>query len=121
MAATEDFGRWCPVPEMLHDVDAIGARDLLADCFYHAQHQTFTRMKQKMGTTWDEESVRKSVNGAIRSALTQVGGSWDEPTRADLMAAAQVLARRARSWGTPDDIIVAHQAEFGSVLERLKD
>jgi hypothetical protein len=37
------------------------------------------------------------------------------------MAAVQVLARRARSWGTPDDIIVTHQAEYGRVLERLND
>ncbi|HAL31213.1 MAG TPA: hypothetical protein DCP20_10980 [Coriobacteriia bacterium] len=121
MATNDDFGRWCPVPTMLRDVDGVRARDLLADCFYHAQHQTFTRMKQKMGTTWDEESVRKSVNGAIRTTLAQVGGSWDSPTRDDLLAAAQVLARRARSWGTPDDIIVAHQAEYGRVLERLND
>lgn len=121
MAEIDDFGRWRPVPSMLLNVDTVRARDLLADCFYHAQQQTFTRVKQKMGTTWDEESVRRSVKGAIRAALAQVGGSWDEPTREDLMAAAQVLARRARSWGTPDDLIEAHQAEFGRVLERLKE
>ncbi|MHB1476527.1 MAG: hypothetical protein ACYCXD_03005 [Coriobacteriia bacterium] len=121
MAATEDFGQWSPSPAELRDVDGARARDLLTECFYHAQYQTFARMKQKMGTPWDESAVRRSVSGAIRIALKEVGGSWEQPRRADLMDAAEVLARRARSWGTPADIIVTHQSEFAVVLERMNE
>lgn len=121
MASEEGFGHWCVRPEQLHDIDGVRARDLMMDCFYSAQHETFSRAKRKLGTSWDEAAVRASVSGAIRTALREVGGRWEQPRRADLMAAAEVLARRARSWGTPDDIIAAHQAEFALVLECMDE
>ena len=121
MAAAEDFGQWSASPADLRDVDGPRAKDLLTECFYHARYQTFARIKQRLGTPWDEDAVRKSVSGAIRTALKEVGGDWERPCRADLMDATEALARRARSWGMPADIIVTHQAEFATVLERMDE
>lgn len=119
--ATDEFGHWRPPLADLHAVSGTRARDLLAECFYCAQHQTFVRIKQRMGTSWDEEAVRKSVSGAIRATLGEVGGTWDNPGKADLGAAAETLARRAKSWGTPDDIIASHKAQFMRVLDAMEE
>lgn len=115
------FGHWCPSTEDIVDIDTVGARDLMIECFYQAQHATFERMKMRMGTSWDEASVRKSVTGAIRTALNQVGADWDAPTRSELVDAVEVLAKRAKSWGTPEDIIDHHRVEIEKVLQRLRD
>lgn len=114
------FGHWCISDEDARDLDCVGARDLMIECFYQAQHATFIRMKQSLGVSWDEDSVRRSVKGAIRTALSKVGADWDCPTKAQLQEAAEVLAKRAGSWGTPPDIIDHHREEIDKVLSLLK-
>lgn len=119
--ATDEFGHWRPPLADLHTVSGTRARDLLAECFYCAQQQTFVRIKQRMGTSWDEDAVRKSVSGAIRATLGEVGGAWDDPGKADLIAAVEIFARRAKSWGTPEDIIASHKAQFMRVLDAMEE
>lgn len=118
---TDEFGHWRPAVMDLVAVDGVRARMLLEECFYCAQHQTFERMKQRMGASWDEGAVRKSVSGAIRATLNEVGGSWDDPDKTDLVATVEILARRAKSWGTPGDIIASHKAQFAKVLDAMEE
>ncbi len=120
MPGTE-YTRWCVPPGDLVDVTPEKARDLIIECFYRAQHEMFERTKQRMGTRWDEEAVRKSVSGAVRSAFSQAGGDFDAPSRLDFEQVLQVLGAKARSWGTPLDIIQHHQREIERVLSRLRD
>lgn len=121
MSVTSEFGYWCVSPARLVGVDALKARDIMLDCFYAAQHETFKRAKQNMGTGWDEDAVRKSVAGAIRLAFDHVGADWDAPTKRDLEAVMDVLAKKASSWGTPQDIIEHHHKEMQRVLRWIEN
>lgn len=111
--------RWCVTSAELVGIDEVKARDLLVECFYCAQHQTFQRAKEQIGLSWDERSVRRSVNGAVRVAFRRVGAEWDSPTRPGLEAVLQELADKSSTWGTPEEVIDHHRKEMGKVLNRL--
>lgn len=105
----------------LKPMSAEEARDLVLECFYRAQHETFERQKQRLGVDWSESSVRRSVSGTVRAAFGRVGGDFDHPTRVALERAVECLATKARSWGTPPDIIEHHAGEIRSVLAYVRD
>jgi len=111
---------WKLPESQLVDLTPEKARDLVVECFYYAQHETFLRTKQKLGVTrLDETSLRASIVGAVRLAFDEIGGDYDHPTVASLRSAIAVLARKAESWGTPMDIIQHHARQIGRVLSRM--
>jgi hypothetical protein len=96
------------------------ARDLVVECFFFAQRETFTRARQKLGATHiDDTSLRANVVGAVRLAFKESGGDYDHPTVASLANAIAVLGRKAESWGTPQDIIQHHANQIGAMLQRM--
>lgn len=119
MATPDQFGRWDARVVRIGRGDLVGARDALVECLYQAQHETFMHQKERLGVPSDESSVRQSIVGAVRAALSRVGGSYEAPTRAHLRAALDVLAVKARTWGTPPDIIEYHRSEMIKVLDSL--
>jgi len=112
---------WKLPESQIVDLTPEKARDLMVECFYYAQHETFLRTKQKLGVTrLDEASLRASIVGAVRLAFDETGGDYDHPTAATLRTAITVLARKAESWGTPMDIIQHHASQIGRVLSRME-
>jgi hypothetical protein len=96
------------------------ARDLIVECFFQAQHETFARAKQKVGSqAFDEPSIRSAVVGAVRVAIKEVGGDFDRPTADILAKMVEVLARKAEAWGTPPDVIAHHRVQVGKLLVAL--
>lgn len=114
---SDDLKRWCAPATGARD--PLAARDLLVECFRHAQAETFARQRERLGVAADEEAVDMSIRGAVRAALSSVGGDFDHPTKEHLAGAVEVLARKARTWGTPDDIVDHHLTEMRKVIERL--
>lgn len=111
---------WNLPESQLVDLTPEKARDLVVECFYYAQHETFSRTKQRLGMTHlDNASLRASLVGAVRLAFDETGGDYDQPTTASLGRAIAVLARKAESWGTPMDIIRHHAEQIGRVLDRM--
>lgn len=110
----------CPTSR-LRNLDATKARDLVVECFYQAQSETFQAQKERMGMSTDEEAVRKTVLGAVRAAFAKAGGDFDYPTRESLSRAVDALALSAASWGTPREIIEHHKAQIATVLDHLPE
>lgn len=115
----KSFGKWMANDYELMDLDPKKARDLMVECFYRAQHYTFQQQRQSLGVNTSDEFVRRSVVGAIRTAMREAGGDYDMPDRATLEAAVEILARRAATWGTPEDVIDHHRKQYSRVLARL--
>lgn len=109
------------VPECeFRSVTTARARDLIVECFFQAQHETFERAKQRVGSrAFDEQAIRSAVVAAVRVAIKEVGGDFDRPTPASLLQMVEVLARKAESWGTPADVIAHHRAQVGRLLVAL--
>lgn len=117
-SSKNDFGTWHASSAARLDVDPIVARDTLVECFLKAQKETFERTKNNLGVATDDEALRKSARGAVRTAMRGVGGDYDEPTIDDLHDAMEVLGSKARAWGTPEDVINRHMSEMNKVLVR---
>lgn len=95
-------------------------RDLIVECFFQAQHETFERAKQRVGSAdTDAKSIRAAVLGAVRVAFKESGGDFERPTAVSLGRMVQVLARKAGAWGTPDEIVAHHRAQIGRMLAAL--
>lgn len=105
----------------LRDLDPIRARDLVVDCFYHAQGETFRHQKERMGVPADKDSLRRTVIGAVRAAFDKTGGDFEHPTAESLRRAVQALGASAASWGTPKEIIEHHQSQIEEMLARLPE
>jgi hypothetical protein len=123
MIAIMTFHRWkLPASPLRDDLTPQAARDLIIECFYQAQCETFARAKEKLtGTSQAPGDVRTSVIGAVRLAFKECGGDFDRPTKRSLGQTVEVLGRKAQSWGTPGDIIEHHAAQIRLLLEQVVD
>lgn len=96
------------------------ARDLIVECFYQAQHETFERAKHRVSKApADAESIRKAVIAAVRVAFKEVGGDFEKPTPSMLAKVVEVLAAKSDAWGTPEDVIAHHRAQIERILIAL--
>jgi hypothetical protein len=111
---------WTIPDNALVDLTPLRARELLVECFFQAQRETFARTRQKLGSSRiDDTTLRADIVGAVRLAFKETGGDFEHPDAASLASAVGVLARKAGSWGTPQDIIEHHGASIQKMLQRL--
>ena len=113
--------RWS-LPEGLtaSEVTPLRVRDLIIECFFSAQHETFERSRKQVGAArLDEASLRASVVTGVRLAFKESGGDYDAPTARSLGEVVQVLARKSEAWGTPPDVIQHHAGQISKLLSLL--
>ncbi len=110
---------WCIQDSDLEGVEPSAARDILIECFFEAQKETFARVKKDLGSRAEVEDVRRSVEQAVKLTFKEAGHDFANPTRRALEDVVQILARKAGSWGTPDDIIDHHMIEIQRLLDAL--
>ncbi len=115
-----EFARWECKDSDLKDMTPLKARDLITQCFFEAQRETFARAKKSLGKEVSEPEILKSVKNAVRVTIDESGGNFDSPSKEDLIKAVQALARKAASWGTPADIIEHHKGQIMKILGSLK-
>ena len=120
MADQDQFRRWSLKESDLDDLSPLKARDLIIKCFFEAQKETFARAKQDLGIAKDEE-LMTSVVGSVRLAFRGVEEDFDNPTKKSLLKVVGSLARKAASWGTPQDIINYHKSQIEKIIGLLAD
>ncbi len=110
--------RWSLLESQLVDLTPEKARDLVVECFFQAQHETFARAKKALGARGlDEASLRADVVTAIRLVFEEVGGEYDRPAPESLVAVVQALMRKAEAWGTPPEIVEHHARQLRRMLQ----
>lgn len=108
-----------PAPDAF-PLTALRARDLIVDCFFHAQRETFLRTKQRLGSErLDDDSIRADLTGVVRIAFTSTGGDFDAPTPESLRRVLTFLGRNAAAWGTPPEIVAHHSRQIRSLIDQL--
>jgi hypothetical protein len=95
------------------------ARDLIVECFFQAQRETMERTRTAAGLESDLDAIRAEAESAVREALARTGGDFDNPDRASLERALESLLARARSMGTPTDIMRHHEQQIAMMLGGL--
>ena len=117
------FKKWCINENDLEGINPVKARDLIVECFFEAQKETFKRVsektKNKSGRSTRDEDVLKTVTAAIKLAFKDVEGDFENPTKESLTKVVEYLAKRAGTWGTPEDIINHHKGQIQKVLSYL--
>lgn len=112
-------GKWFVDECELDGMSCTRAREMLAECFFHAQKESIARGKKALGFATTDEDIRGSVCTSLRMAFSELGADYDNPDRVSLIKAAGVLARKASAWGTPKDIIEHHKAQMEKIFQRL--
>ncbi len=121
MKENKRFKRWSVKESDLADLTPSKARDLLIDCFYNAQKETFLRARKQLGVVSSDEDIYASVVAGVRKAFSEVNGDFEKPEKEKLAKVLEALVKKAISWGTPEEIIEHHKSELKKVLDKLKE
>ncbi len=114
-----EYVRWKCKDEDLVDMTPSKARDLIIQCFFDAQKETFARAKKGLSREVSDPSLRRYINGIVELTFVDVNGHFENPSREDLGKVVENLATRASLWGTPNDVIEYHKGEISKVLGSL--
>ncbi len=114
------FKRWFVSERDLPYLDPVKARDVIIRCFYSAQKETFARVKEKVNQAASDQEIKHTITAAVKSVFTTVGEDFDNPSPEGLVKVVSILASKAKSWGTPDDIIEHHKEQIKKVLDALQ-
>lgn len=113
--------RWFLSHKDLLGLTPLKARDLIIKCFFTAQKETFEKSRRKKGFSTTDKDIKATVVAAVKSVLVHIGADFDNPSEESLARVVEVLAAKAKSWGTPQDIIDHHKAQIKRVLEVLRN
>ena len=110
---------WVVDRRSLVNLDSVKARDIMVECFVHAQSEAIVRAKTRMGVATDEPKVRRTIELHVRSAFTAVGGDFDAPTPDVLRAVVVRLGAQSSAMGMPKDIVEHHSAQILRVIDSV--
>jgi len=112
-------GYWTASETDMAEMTPIKARDLIIDCFFHAQKETFQAIKEKLNKESTDEQILESVQSIIKMTFDETGGDFDNPTKEQLMSVVMNIAGKSKAWGTPPDIIDHHKQQIEKILSLL--
>lgn len=113
------YQRWFCIPSDLVDLTAQRARDMIVECFFHAQRETIERTRVATGLDTDLSAIRMQAEDAVRGAFTHTGGDFEKPDKASLERALESLLETAQGFGTPADILRHHEQQIAMMLDGL--
>jgi hypothetical protein len=119
MAEAKNFKKWHVTEADLQQINLVKAKNLIIECFYQEQSQTFRRVLEGAGVSASENDVRKAVVAAVKFTFKEIGEDYDNPTKESLIKVVELLAKKAAMWGTPLDIIEHNIAQLMKVIKLL--
>ncbi len=101
----------------LTDLTLVKCRDLIVKCFFVTHKEVFAKATQMLqAQTTDDSTIYANVVGSVRMSFREIGENYDRPTRAGLTRVLEVLARKARCWGTSSELIEQDRVRFVSLI-----
>jgi len=110
------YNRWSVPKRELIGITPQKAQDLIVQCFFEAQRETFTL---STGIS-DEAKLKQMVVETIKKILEHVNESFDKPTRQSLVKLVEELTKKESEWGTPKNIIMHHLMQIYEILRALE-
>lgn len=117
----ERFSKWNVSESQLRDCTPATVRDLIVECFYVAQGQTFRRVKEQAHAPCAEKNIIDSIAAVVRLAFSECQGDFNNPSKESLQRVIVFLSKQAATWGTPQDIIEHHLAQIQKAIDRLAE
>lgn len=119
MATCSAFHRWECEPDKFRALTPIGVRDMILDCFYQAQKDTYAGAKKGTAAMNTDEDLKRIVWGAVRLAFDRSQVDFCRPTREGLRRVVALLAKKASSWGTPREVVEHNLAQINKAIDAL--
>jgi len=119
MKSARENGLWRSDDIDIEKLTPMGFCDAIRACFTEAQKETLKFGQEKLGIWKDGDDVAGLVDGALRMAFMEVDCDIKNPTFEGCRKVLAVLAKGARSWGTPEEVIAGHLGEMNKLLVRL--
>ena len=119
---TKAAGCWVMPAEAVKSPTAEQARDLMIECFFHAQRETLARVKMTLSgkeQVPSDDDLRRSIRMMLKLAMRESADDFDKPTVESLERLLAALRHKAAAWGTPDDIILHHCGQIRVLLDRV--
>jgi hypothetical protein len=113
------FKKWSSQNIDTNNIDPIKIRDLIIECFHVSQGEMFKQTKQRLGFSHNDRDIYERVLSVVRLAFEKVNGDFHHPSKDDLTQVHQYLLERARSWGTPEDVLKHNSNEVLSLINKL--
>lgn len=110
---------WTPTEVDLQNLTPVLARGMVERCFFEAQKETLERTRKSLGTLPSDESLRKDVGNIVRAVFLELGIPETGFSGKDLERVVMGLGAKAAAWGTPEDIIQAHQGTLRRILQAV--
>jgi hypothetical protein len=113
------YHRWEVSEKELSGMDVVKARDLIIKCFFEAQKESIARGKKALDKEVTDASIMESVRTTVQMAFDETGGSFNKPDLGSLNKVVELLAKKAKAWGTPNDVIEHHKIQMGKIFQKL--
>lgn len=114
------FERWCLNLSDLEEMNTLKARDVIMNCFYEAQKETYMRGGRLTGQDFSEAEVRNTIFYSFKSGFKSINADFDNPTVDSINQLLALLMRKAKAMGTPADIIDYHRTQIDHVMTALE-
>ena len=105
----------CPLDGEFKDLTPGKVRDMLVACFAAARAEIVA----EGGATPDMAVLQNEAAAAVRDALRDVGGNFDDPKKEHFQPMLKVLSQRALTLGTPHNVVTRHAIRVIKALEHL--
>jgi len=92
---------------------------MMIDCFFEAQKETYARARKDTGVRTTDEDLKKIVWGAVRLAFDKSGVDFCRPTKEGLRKVVKLLASKASSWETPQEVVEYNVAQINKSIDTL--
>ena len=108
--------RWSVNKKDLIGLTPIKARDLIIDCFFEIQRDSYVR---SLGLS-DEKQWKIMAVSTVRRTMSELHENFDTPSKQSLVRLVEGLAEKSSTWGAPPDEIVHHMMQLSELLNALK-
>ena len=95
------------------------ARDTMVRCFREAQGQTFSWAARGTVKKGEDLEAVHAVRDMMAGIFLEMGVDFDRPTKDGLLKILRVCTDMARSWGTPEEVVMHNRREIQSLLDLL--
>ena len=107
-----------PEEKLSGELSATDVRDLMVECFWQAQRESFARAATTVGRSLD--GVRQTILTVVKIAFENSGGHFDRPTKQTLEQVLPLLVAKAGAFGTPEDIVKHHEAQIANAIALVR-
>lgn len=114
-----DIPKWDITRNDFYDINPIKIRNLIIKCFLHAHLKEVIGKKSKRVTYSDYEISKQSIMAEVELTFNQVGGNYNNPSKACLLKVINLLAEKQKNRGISNEIINHHKFQLIEAINYL--